>query len=377
MVSSYISENSILAAKASNVNVIDKIGDAVLRRVVVSILKGGNVRDLTEAMTRKRILLNNAALVCLYFRMLGETRDLELCLSRQIGEELAMNDVVVPQFKKDVLRALVGMTKKGSDNILRGEQGKAAYLEKLDKSLNEIETEICEEYGSYEAEFCINGKRLKFSTRSLLRCMMAIGSQTLTIRGSEKSTYGKLFEHLVLGSVLTMLGFKKINQNDLSDTRMVFWLSDAKNKRECDATAILSPGACVRFDIGFIGRGNTEISLDKVSRYDRFLELKSRGKSCRVPSRTIIIVDTIGENSRAWSQSVEIGGDIVQMNGCYWVKELSDKIKKIYRKKYTDPLARLTQGQSLNFIEDRMKEMDFKPFLPTAALQKGAPSDLL
>ena len=369
-ISSYISETSVLAARTSNRKVIDRIGEAVLRRVVESILKGGNLRDLTEEMTRKRILLNNAALVALYFRMLGETPNLEKMLTEKVGEELSLPKKLVPAHKKEVLLSLIGMTKKGWDNILRGETGKTTYLKKLNRSLTEIEQEVIADYENFEAELKIGSRKLKLTARSLLRCMMAIGSQTLTIRGSEKSTYGKLFERLVLGSVLTILGFKIIDKDDFSGTEMVFWLSDAKNKRECDATALITPGACIRFDIGFIGKGNTEISLDKVSRYDRFLELKSKGKHYKASSKTIIIVDTIGDNSKAWGQSLEIGGDILQMNGCYWVKELSQKIKKNY-KKYSDPLADLTPEQTIAYIGKMMSEIDIDQFLPAPTGKKG------
>ena len=255
-ISSYISETSILAAKISNRKIIDRVGETVLRKVVTSILQGGNPRDLTEEMTRHRILLNNAALVALYLRMLGEEPNLEKVLTEKVGEELSLPNKEVPAYKKEILLSLIGMTNKGWHNILRGESGKPAYLERLDRSLTEIEQEVIRDYENFEAEFTIGAEKVNLTARSLLRCMMAIGSQTLTIRGSEKSTYGKLFEHLVLGSVLTLLGFKKIDKDDVSsELEMVFWLSDAKDKRECDATALITPGVAIRFDIGFIGKG--------------------------------------------------------------------------------------------------------------------------
>lgn len=364
LLSVYISDDKVQASKTSNVKVLDRLGDAVLRKVVTSILQGGNLRDLTEAHTRKRILLSNVALIVLYLKMLSDNPKIEETLSKRIGQELAMSSKIVPPHKRDVLLSLIGMTKKGWDNILRGEAGKFAYIDKLDKSLSEIESEICSEYGALEADFVVGKEIVHVPTSSLLRCILAVGSQTLTIRGSEKSTYGKLFERLVLGSVLTILGFEKIDRNDLEKTEMVFWLSDPKNKRECDATALISPGVCVRFDIGFIGRGNTEISLDKVSRYERVLELACKGKQYKATSHTIIIVDTIGEASKAWAQAVEIGGDIIQMNSSYWVKELAQKIQTIAGKEYKNPLMKVSPAASLSYIYKHMTSVDFMRFMP-------------
>src|SRR5690606_14779641 len=98
----------------------------------------------------------------------------------------------------------------------------------------------------------------------MIYLLNTIGSQTLTIRGSDKSTYGKLFEKLVLGSLLHVMGFDFQKSGELENPNRVFWLSSNDDDRESDATLLYEAGKGVRFDIGFIGRGNTEISLDKV-----------------------------------------------------------------------------------------------------------------
>ena len=156
---------------------------------------------------------------------------------------------------------------------------------------------------------------------------------------------------------------------------MVFWLSDPKNKRECDATAIITPGLCVRFDIGFIGRGNPEISLDKVTRYDRFLDIESKaGKKSRAASHTIIIVDTIGEGSRVREMAAEIGGAIIQMNSSFWVKELADTIESIYPKAFKNPLKSISQRDSLQYVERQVLGVEFRHFLPEKQVVKKEPS---
>lgn len=140
----------------------------------------------------------------------------------------------------------------------------------------------------------------------------AIGSQTLTIRGSEKSTFGKLFEKLVLGSLLSILGFRFVSHKRAGEK--VFWLSSQDEKRESDAALLYEIGKGVRFDIGFIGRGNPEISLDKVTRFQQAEVIRG------IPfyMATIIIVDRIGRDSRILEMARAVNGTIVQMSATYW-----------------------------------------------------------
>lgn len=193
----------------------------------------------------------------------------------------------------------------------------------------------------------------------LLRCMLALGAQTLTIRGSEKSMYGKLFEKFVLGSTLTILGFDYINRETPRHTN-VFWLSERLDKRESDATALLKAGSGIRFDIGFIGRGNTEVSLDKVSRFEREME-RNGFKSNTI---TIILIDTIGEKSRIEDMAKNIDGHIIQMSGTYWVHKLAETIKAAFPF-YNNPLLHISKEQSLQYLKDRMSDIDLSKFLTT------------
>src|SRR5690606_7836722 len=131
------------------------------------------------------------------------------------------------------------------------------------------------------------------------------GSETLTIRGSEKSLYGKFCEKVVLGALLHILGFEHVAVGDVTKAEHVFWLSSNSDRgRESDATILYKLGQGIRIDIGFIGRGNTEISLDKVSRYRRKVEV---GDDVWYMG-TIIIVDRIGPRSRIVELAREIDG---------------------------------------------------------------------
>ncbi|MDW4726356.1 CfrBI family restriction endonuclease, partial [Escherichia coli] len=84
----------------------------------------------------------------------------------------------------------------------------------------------------------------------------------------EKSLHGKYFEKLILGSLFTIMGFEYKEKIEEGLNAKCFTLSTRADDRESDATLVFN-GKAIRVDIGFIGRGNTEISLDKVSRFRR------------------------------------------------------------------------------------------------------------
>jgi hypothetical protein len=104
----------------------------------------------------------------------------------------------------------------------------------------------------------------------------------------------------------------------------VFWLSSREERRESDATLLYQAGKGVRFDIGFIGRGNPEISLDKVTRFEREISL---GRS-KYYMATIILVDRIGANSRIERLAEEVEGTIVQMSAGYWPQQVAQVLNK-------------------------------------------------
>ena len=191
---------------------------------------------------------------------------------------------------------------------------------------------------------------------NLLRCLLAVGAATLTIRGSEKSLYGKTFEKFVLGSVLTILGFNHIDKSDVSKSDKVFWLSERLDKRESDATLLIKAGVGVRFDIGFIGKGNTEVSLDKVSRFERFMEF---GRNTYATT-TIILVDNIGAHSRITTMAQEIDGYILQMRETYWVYRLANILKEKFG--YQSEILNFTKEQSLSYIDEKMHSVNLNAF---------------
>lgn len=184
----------------------------------------------------------------------------------------------------------------------------------------------------------------------------AVGAQTLTIRGSEKSAYGKLFEKLVLGSLLHILGFKHTLPPP-RELERVFWLSSRSERRESDATLLYELGKGVRFDIGFIGRGNPEISLDKVTRFEREVSL---GHS-NYYMATIILVDRIGANSRIKTLAEEIGGTIIQMSASYWPKQVADVLKRSLG--FEHSILEMDDRKVENFLREKMQSVPLQDFI--------------
>ncbi len=342
--------------KFSGKELIDKIGNEVINKVVTSILCGGNVRSLTEGITQRRILISNASLLLTYLKGSKLFENFETNFNTIVYQELSKKKLKPED--KVFLQWFIGLTGKSMQNVHRSNPGEfEKHLQQFDERLRDSANEIINEFGDISTSIVIDEMNYLLKWPALLQIFYAIGTQTLAIRGSEKSMYGKLFEKLILGAVLQILGFKQIDPKNNNSSEMVFWLSQRENKRESDATILTKPGVGARFDLGFIGPGNNEISLDKVSRFEKEMNY---GSKLHYMS-TIILVDRIGEGSRIVEMANEINGTIIQMSMTYWVKEvaqvLSDKLG--FKPKILD----YNSDESLDFIVDSMKKIDLKVFI--------------
>lgn len=352
----YIPSSGLELVKYKRQQFIDKLGLEIVQGVVASIMKGKNVRDLTEGLTQRRVLMQTASVLKTYLEAMSSIEDFENKLSGIIKDNVSLR---LNPSQKAYLFWFVGLTGKSIQNVIRGgELGN--YIEVFDDNLKDIARDVESTYGDLTIDAKFDGKELTLRWPNLVRCLLAIGAATLTTRGSEKSLYGKTFEILVLGSVLTILGFDHIDKSDVSRDSKVFWLSERQDKRESDATLLVRKGVGVRFDIGFIGKGNTEISLDKVSRFEREME---RGGSTHSTS-TIILVDNIGENSRITNMAQSIDGTILQMREHYWVYKLAQTLES--KCNYRADILDKTKEESLAFIDERMKTVNLREFLKLA-----------
>ncbi len=342
--------------KYKGAELIDKLGHDVIADVVASILSGGNVRAMTEKLTQRRIAMSNASMLMTFIETSYSGVDLK-DLYKVIENELKSKHKLSIQ-EKNFVYWIIGLTGKSIQNVLRGNvQNLENYINELNESLDSNEEKVIEDYGKLNGNIILGDKSLPITWKTFLQISMAIGTQALAIRGAEKSMYGKFFEKLILGSLLTILGFKFIKNSDTSQSEMVFWLSERGEKRESDATLLIKPGKGVRFDIGFIGVGNTEISLDKVSRFEREME---RGAEKHF-MKTIILIDRIGEGSRIGEMAKAIDGEIVQMSMNYWVYEVATILKTSLG--YNHPILSETRENSISYIEKHLAEINMKSFI--------------
>lgn len=304
--------------RASGINFINDVGEEVIRKIVLDILCGRNLRDSTEMLTRRRLNLINAATLKMFINGVNQDQNFTNSLSARVARGLRARK---SKERRWLLEWLIGLTDKQFQNVLRDQPSLlSGYAEDYRRTLEETSKTCSEIYGNLQGNIGFDeSSMIDVDWQFCSFLLSTIGAQTLTIRGSEKSTYGKLFERLVLGSVLTVLGFEHVSLERLTRFENVFWLSERGSRRESDATVLLGAGQGVRFDLGFIGRGNPEIALDKVSRFRREIEIGRRTWY----TATIVIVDRIGERSRIERLARDVDAYMIQMSMSYWPLELA------------------------------------------------------
>ncbi len=156
------------------------------------------------------------------------------------------------------------------------------------------------------------------------------------------------------------MGFDFVPKNNIENPNKVFWLSSTGDKRESDATLLYEAGKGVRFDIGFIGRGNPEISLDKVSRFEREIEFGND----KWFMATIILVDTIGKRSRIGRLAEAINGSIIQMSMTYWPKQVAIELNK--KIGLTHELVTMPDEDVPGYLHDKMAKLALEKFISKA-----------
>jgi hypothetical protein len=347
---------------------VERIGDEVVREVIFNVLCGRNLRDSTEMITRRRIGLLNALTLAMFVsgshrnsRFAEELPDLASNGLRQARSAHAR----VGKEERWLLEWILGLTDKAYQNVLRDNPTEiAAYKDKYVREISRIAEECERDYGVLDGHIKIGTKSSPLRWRFMIQLLGTVGAQTLAIRGSEKSTYGKLFERLILGSVLTLLGFRQVKELEMDDPRNVFWLSE-RAKRESDATALCGLGRGVRFDIGFIGRGNPEITLDKVTRYEREAEFGRQ----RYYMATFIIVDRVGRGSRIEELAGNVNGTIIQMSMGYWPKKLAQELEAYVD--HASPMGKMSDSKLKDYIRESIAGIDYKSFLPKTWLREN------
>lgn len=366
-ISDLLTEKSRLLLTGGGKEFIERIGVEATRRVIHHVMMGENLRSQTEPLTRRRVAQLSGAVVVLFARGCFEIENFTERLSDLAVEQLRnarRND------KAAIWPAqwLIGLTGKSIQNVLRSKTDVISeYVKDFEAAVKEAAQKCREDMGDLRMSLGFTedseGRRVELDWEDITKLTTAIGAQTLAIRGSDKSIYGKLFERLILGSFLTILGFERVNPATNTKDAGVFWLSDSSDIRESDATLLVQRGKVARFDIGFIGAGNSEISKDKLSRYARELELAGGKRS----SVTFIVVDRLPKTGKTQKAAEAIGAEIVQMSMKYWPKELAQKLGSRLGIKHE--LRSLPDAQISEYLAQSLASIPVQDFLTGVAAE--------
>lgn len=363
-------EKGRVVLTANGKEFVERIGVETAKRVILAVLCGENIRAQTEPLTRRRVAIATGAMVSLFAKGWTENGDFTQMLSSLALEQMDNT----PQSKKEIFwpaQWLIGLTGKGIQNVLRSNvELRQSYIQDFEAAVEEAAIRCQQDFGniSMDLGYMVDGKLKKnikpLAWKDIIRLSTAIGAATLTIRGSEKSTYGKLFERLILGSVLSILGFQHVENSQSRKLEKVFWLSDNSDVRECDATIRLRPGKLARFDIGFIGKGNPEIMKDKLTRYSSEIEQNGRTNL----SQTFIIVDRMPETTKTAEMTNKSGTEIIQMSMQFWASELAIRLKN--RLGYSAKILSVPEDRLRNYIERKLRSIPILNFLGSNTLRE-------
>lgn len=341
---------------ASGTDLVKQIGMDVVRGIVLDVLTGKNLRDSTEVLTRRRIAALNLAMVRLFMQGATLSNDFAAQLPHLATQFLTMGHL--SKTDRWLAQWVLGLTDKAYQNVLRDNPvALAGYRDQYIEACRNVIASNTRDYGEIRGQLALDsGVKAEVNWLFLTYLLNTVGAQTLAIRGSEKSAYGKLFERLILGSLLYILEFEHVVPPPPRFER-VFWLSSQGEKRESDATLLYEPGKGVRFDIGFIGRGNPEISLDKVTRFEREIEM---GRS-RFYMATIILIDRIGRNSSIEDLAKRVDGTIIQMSASYWPQQVARVLNQTFGLKHA--LVDMPQDHISGFLRDKLAQVPLEDFI--------------
>lgn len=318
--SAYFPESATPLLLGSGKEFLARLGEEAARSVVEGVLLGENVKSRTEPLTRRRLVQVNGALLAMFVGGMGAEQEFMANVvsyaERQINGTPASDKVL-----RWPAQWVLGLTQKQVQNVLRGDHAEAlsGYRQSYEDALIDASTKCEELFGPIRVSVGQpDGAIVQMGWADLARVFSAIGASTLAVRGSEKSMYGKLFERLVLGSCLAVLGFRLATPGAKPGVGE-FWLSDSSDERECDATVLVKPGHVARFDLGFIGKGNPEIVLDKLSRYAREVERDG----LKHASLTIVVVDHVPAGGVTMSLAERSRTQVVQMSMSMWPRDLA------------------------------------------------------
>lgn len=352
-----LSADAVRLINAGGADLLRELGADAVREVVLKVMIGHNLRDSTEELTRRKLLALNAAVI--QFWTAGAHANPKFAIE---APQLAARMLAQGGLSKDekwLAYWVLGLTDKQFQNVLRDEHGALVdYTANYIEMTNHVAREAASHYGDACGKLRVGDASVTLDWRFLSFLLTSVGASTLTIRGSDKSAYGKLFEHLILGSLLSVLGFRLVPKGVPGDGRMVFWLSERGAKRESDATCLFQKGNGVRFDIGFIGRGNSEITLDKVTRFEHDPVIGG----VKSNTKNIIIVDRLGPGSTVEAAARRNGDAVVQMSMQLWPRQVARQLKELYPS-FDHLLLRASDAECGELVRSALRPVDILSFV--------------
>lgn len=348
---------------------VERIGIEATKQAILNVMTGQNLRTQTEPLSQHRIAILSGAIISLFIKGFKEVPDFSGGLS-SIAVEQIKNSKKSDKASMWIAQWMIGLTGKSFENVLRGDHGEVKrYLMDFEDTIATAAAKCARDFGDLRMTLGFvadkNGRKVEIGWEEIARITTAISSQTLTIRGSEKSLYGKLFEKLILGSYLTILGFERVDHSVNTKSEGIFWLSDSSDLRESDATLLIRPNRLARFDLGFIGKGNPEISKDKLSRYAN--EYKTKGATHS--SVTFIVVDRLPEKSKKTEEAAKnIKAEIIQMSMQFWVKDLAKKLGK--RVGLVHELQTMDDSKISSYLEKKLASIHVEEFLSGVSVKE-------
>jgi len=312
----------------------DLYSPAEVRKIVLTILVGQNYRTSIETATSLEIS-------CYMSWVLSVCHKAKLEFGNDWLSKLQGVCVDSTGVEADWLGVwLMGLTIKTQQNL--GVKAKRADYLKQVKVAND---KLVRQYANTTSiELYSKGLApMKLSTGDSIWLLQIAGAAVLTVRGSKKSSVGKLLEKAIARACFTALGL--VENHDFK----INLAADKEVERETDAEIKTRRGT-VRVDVALIGTGNQEVSEDKLSRVGR---------------HGIVIVDKLGARSKVPGNADKAGVHLTVIQGHKPLSDLYNHLEPLMpeNKKLTKPP---TEHDALQELLDNLPDRIFvvaKPML--------------
>ena len=283
---------------------IDPFSPEGLQIATSKVLSGINYRLFFDGVTRSRLL-----------EAYGELADIARRHPHDDDKwkQSVREQVTGLRQKDDIRHWLLGLAKKTATNLgIKSHE----YPRVFDMVMEDIE--------NYPTTIPTR------DTALLLWC----GAATLTIRGSMKARVGKALESCLARSALCVCGL-----DEASGDFRVNIAADQEVSRQTDAE-IRSPRGWIRMEVGLIGKGNSEVTGDKIERMSR---------------NSIVLFDLLPPTSSMWRNAQDAGVKLIQLRSNNAIEELRHHLQELRVPVVQDAL-------SLDTIEDHIMQLPLDLF---------------